>query len=69
MMTKSSNFASAVKISFYEFQEWIKCKFPHYAMNQYCMYTTGNIRKAKWYFQGWNDNSNGSCATLGTLEK
>ena len=45
MMTKSSN--SAVKVSFYEFQEWIECKFPHYAVNLYPMCSTGNIRKAK----------------------
>ena len=38
-------------------------------VNLYCMCSTGNIRKAKWYFQGWNDNSNGSCVTLWTLEK
>ena len=40
MMTKSSNFASAVKVSFHEFQEWIKCKFHHYAVNLCGMYCT-----------------------------
>ena len=38
--TKSSNFASAVKVSFHEFQEWIECKFPHYAVNLYRMSST-----------------------------
>ena len=47
MMAKFSNFASAVKVSFHEFQEWIKCKFPHYVVNLYCMCSTGNIREAK----------------------
>ena len=46
VMTKSSNFASAVKVSFYEFQVLIGCKFPHYAVNLYCMCSTSNARKA-----------------------
>ena len=36
MMTKSSNFASAVKVSFHEYQEWIECKFPHYGICTTC---------------------------------
>ena len=46
IMTKSSNFASVVKVSFHEFQVLIGCKFPLYAVNLYCMCSTGNIRKA-----------------------
>ena len=53
MMTKSSNFAGAGKVSFHEFQGLIKCKFPHYAVNLYLMCSTGNIRKAiKVIFSG-----------------
>ena len=44
-MKKSSNFASVVKVSLHEFQELIECKFPHYAVNLYYMYSTGNTRK------------------------
>ena len=45
-MKKSSNVASVVKVSLHEFQELTECKFPHYAVNLYCMYSTANTRKA-----------------------
>ena len=55
MMTKSSNFTSAVKVSFHEFQGFNQMQISSLCCtaNLYCVYSTGNIRKViKVIFSG-----------------